>query len=206
MGKIVSLIGMGCGPYTVTAEGMMAIVTSELIFGSKRMTELLPADTEAKVVNEHDTKHLKELIGEADAMRIAVLYSGDVGLYSGAVALSQSLQEADIEVNMIPGISVVSYFAARIGAKWDEFNVVSSHGRVPDLEAELKYKKPLFILTAGDSDARDICKKLCEMGYDDNHIIIGERLGYPDERIRRIEVSEAQETDIDKLNVMLLEI
>ena len=199
MGKKAALIGMGCGPYTVTAEGMMAIEKADLICGSKRMLELLP-DTDARLVEEYHTDRLFQVIMESGEEFIAVLYSGDTGLYSGAVELYACLKENGVDAFLISGVSVVSYFASRIGRSWETFNIVSCHGRKLDIFKELKKDRPLFVYTSDEKDVKSICKKL--LGY---RVTIGERLGYEDERIISITSDEAGDIAIDRLNVMLIE-
>ena len=53
--------------------------------------------------------------------------SGDIGFYSGAKKLEAALlhSEIDCTVELIPGISSVVYFAAKLGVSWDDAKIVS---------------------------------------------------------------------------------
>ena len=204
MDKKVALVGMGCGAYTVTAEGMIAIEKADLICGSKRMLELLP-DTDARLIEEYRTSALSEILPDAPEENIVVMYSGDVSLYSGAGELFSILRERGIDVYMIPGVSVVSYFAARTGKALENVNVVSCHGRRFDLSTELKKCQPLFVYTSNRDDVMRICGQLCDMGKGSYTVMVGEHLGYDDERITSYMADQLGDVEIDQLNVMYIE-
>lgn len=194
----VTLIGMGCGPRTVTAEGMKAIEEAGLIIGSKRMLALLPDTVDGERVCEHRSEAQSLIIFEASAEKIAVLYSGDTGLYSGAPALYDMLTLQGMEVVLIPGISVVSYFAARLGRAWSDWEIISCHGRGGDVFASWDKRRPLFILTSDGDEALLLCRRAAGLCCT---VTIGERLGYDDEKISVYRGSAVP----DRLNVLLVE-
>ena len=60
----------------------------------------------------------------------AVLMSGDTGFYSGTKKLVSLLEEeTDWEIEVIPGISSLQYFCAKIKVSWEDAKVLSLHGR-----------------------------------------------------------------------------
>ena len=204
MSKSVWLIGMGCGPYTVTAAGMMAIESVKLIIGSERMLTLVPK-SDARLVAKIHAKDIFDVIKEASETDIAVIFSGDIGFYSGATKLYEYLKtEDDIEVAMIPGVSVVQYFAARLGMPWQDMKLVSSHGLTIDPVSEVSGAQEVFFLTESGENLREIAKKLSEGGYGSNQAFIGEKLGYEDEKISSLSVDEATGYEADDLNVLLV--
>ena len=78
------------------------------------------------------TEEILSLIRQQREQRcIGVLLSGDTGFYSGAKKLARRLEEAPdlYDVEVIPGISSVSYLAARLCTSWEDAAIVSLHGR-----------------------------------------------------------------------------
>ena len=205
MSKKVFLIGMGCGPLGVTAAGMIAIENSDLVIGSERMTELLP-EVSARVEVAIHSEEIYQIISEAKEESIAVLYSGDVGFYSGAQSLYDMLTDGgdECQVELIAGVSVLSYLAARLAIDWQNIRVISAHGRECDpVKYAFSGKKTLF-LTSSEEGLHEICSKLCEAGFENKRVIVAERLGYEDENIIYCLVSEARDMPLDDLNVLLV--
>ena len=86
------------------------------------------------------------------------------------------LQKEGIKADVIPGISSVQYFAARLGRPWQDWNLCSVHGKEIDLQTELKKGKPLFLLTGGGESIRNICAELTGQGLGDTPVYVGEAL------------------------------
>ena len=68
--------------------------------------------------------------------KLAVLYSGDTGFYSGASGLAETLRERqkagkdqEIQLEILPGISTVSYLASKLQIPWQDLELESLHGR-----------------------------------------------------------------------------
>ena len=205
MQKQIVLIGMGCGPLGVTAAGMIAIENADLVMGSPRMIELLP-EVSARVVIEMHSDRMYEVIRDAEEEKIAVLFSGDVGFYSGAESLYEMLLEAEEEyrVELIPGVSVLQYLASKLGISWQDIKVISAHGRECDPVKHAFSGKKVLFLTSDAEGLHDICAKLCEASFENKRVIVAERLGYEDETITYCLVSEARDMPLDDLNVLLV--
>ncbi|MCR5099702.1 MAG: precorrin-6y C5,15-methyltransferase (decarboxylating) subunit CbiE [Lachnospiraceae bacterium] len=205
MKKHITLIGMGCGPLGVTAAGMIAIENAQLIIGSERMIEILP-EVSARVVTELHTHEIYQVISEASEEKIAVLFSGDVGFYSGAEKLYEMLLDGDEDhkVDLIAGVSVLQYLAARLGLSWQDIKVISAHGRdIDPVKYAFTGKKVLF-LTSSAEGLHEICAKLCDASFENKRVVVAERLGYEDENIIYCLVSEARDMPVDDLNVLLV--
>jgi len=135
---------------------------------------------------------LRSLVGSEMCIRdryknIAIMLSGDTGFYSGAGRLYEKLQElAGYNIDIIPGISSVAYFAARLKINWQDIKLLSLHGRMQNVIAAIKSNEKTFILLGmKDSVAglADICIKYgfkelvfhigCNFGYSGEEIISG---------------------------------
>lgn len=198
--KNIVIAGIGLGnPETATLQVINAINAAEVIIGAERMIEPFAADGK-KLIKEYHAGRIAEIIKNETAENIAVLVSGDPGLYSGAPAIADALAEYDPRV--LPGISSLSYMCSAVGVAWNDAEVVSAHGRSINIVSEVRRNKKTFVLT--DGNISRLLETLCEYGYGMLPVYIGERLSYPEEKIVQGTVSELSESSYDKLAVMLV--
>jgi len=134
---------------------------------------------------------------------MAVLFSGDTGFFSGAQPLAQLLE--GYEVAILPGISSLSYFCAKIQIPWQNVKIVSAHGRDHNAIGEVMANRQTFILTGGTNSPSDIIRGLCERGLSDARITVGSRLSYEDESIVKGSAQEFLGIDFPSLTVMLVD-
>lgn len=199
----VCLIGVGMGnPDTLTIGAKRVIDQSEVLIGAKRMLEPF-ADAQCEklaLINSDD-------IAQAIAQRAgrcslaSVLLSGDVGFYSGATALYGKL--GDYELEVIPGISSLVYFCAKLRTPWQDAKLVSAHGREHDAVGAIQSHEKTFCITGGATKVEHICAQLAERGLGDVRVAAGERLSYADERIVKGSASELSKLAFANLSVML---
>lgn len=229
----VALIGAGMGTVDgMTGEARKRVAQSQAVFGAERLLNSFSSLCEGKkAVPAYRTdvivQWLKEHLDVTDAV---VLYSGDVGFYSGAAgffalredsaerkdaemcenACEQTMQEKgkkegrSLQVDVIPGISSLVYFCAKCRVSWETVRTVSFHGRESDLEELIKSKETCFLLLDRHHTPDVICRKLCEMGAEDIFVSAGENLSYPNERILSKKAKEMAEERFEGLSVMLL--
>ena len=114
----------------------------------------------------------------------AVLYSGDTGFYSGAAKLLPLLRAMGYSVRVLPGLSSVQLLAAAVGRPWQDWKLVSAHGRACDPVAEVLSHPQVFFLTGGGDTPATLCAKLTAAGLGAAHALVGENLGTPAEAIR----------------------
>lgn len=128
-----------------------------------------------------------------ETIRVAVLFSGDSGFYSGAqklydVLCEMSEENPNLSVRILPGISSVSALSARTGYSWQDARIFSTHG-VPENEwrpmlcEAVRHTKKTFVLTSGDEDVRNIGRVLCESGLGCVRVFTGFQLSYEEEKI-----------------------
>ena len=204
--RTVYLVGIGLGdPDTRTIEAVKAIERSELLIGAARMLEPY-ADRPCEKLALIRSDDIADALRASDAQYASVLFSGDVGFYSGATALSQKLRDVEgLTVRAVPGISSVVCLCARLLTPWQDVHLVSAHGRECDPVAEVREHAKTFMLTGGKTKARDVCDMLVQAGLDDVTVHVGERLSYEDERIVHGSAAELSQQDFLDLAVMLVE-
>ncbi len=202
--KKVYLVGIGMGSEgTRTLDMTRAIREADCLIGARRM--LASVDCAGKRVYEAfaPTEVARIIREEAQCRRFAVLLSGDTGFFSGAKNLLAALEGVEAEV--LPGISSLQYFAARLGRSWEEVRAVSLHGRDCDLEREARENPSLFVLLGGEGGANKALCRLRDAGLGSLYAAVGEKLGYPEERISRGTVDELIGQEYDSLSVLMLD-
>ena len=201
--KRVSLVGVGMGGMETRTMGMeRAVREAECLIGAKRMLECVDCvgrQTFAAVA----AKDVARIIRESCYQRFAVLLSGDVGFYSGAKSLTAELTDVDLEV--LPGIGSLQYFCARLRRPWEDVRAISLHGRDCDLVREVERHSAVFVLVGGENGAADALGRLRDAGMGRLTAHVGERLGYPEERITDGMVDSLADEHWDPLSVLLIE-
>lgn len=188
-GREIALTGMGMGSRgTLTIDGFEALEKAELVIGTERLLETagIIVDMEHKeIYNAYDAGLIYKYIKEhPQYTKITIMLSGDTGFYSGAKKLGEVLSGLPgYNLKIIPGISSVAYFAAKLKMDWQDIKLISLHGRIQNVIAAIKnYKKTFVLLGAKDSVAwlAGICIKY---GLFDVTFHIGHNLGYSDEEV-----------------------
>ncbi len=214
-GRRIYLVGVGMGAIgTLTLAGRDAIAASALVIGAPRILAAAAdaglIDVDATRIEAVRTDEIVRLLTETDATRASVLFSGDIGFYSGATLLEQRLSalvesgELSAEVQAIPGISSLSYLCARLGVPWQDAYVVSLHGRLGNPVGVVQTHEKTFFLTGGATKAQDVCRDLAGAGLGHVRVCAGERLSYPDERLVRGTAAELATMAFDDLAVLLV--
>lgn len=163
----VSLIGIGTGGVKeMTERAKEEILASDCLIGASRMLESAACFLEQKkdikwrdMLSEYRWDFIFSYVKEhEECSRTAVLFSGDIGFYSGAKKLEAALlhSEIDCTVELIPGISSVVYFAAKLGVSWDDAKIVSLHGNETLFIQTVDTNRKTFFLLGG-KDAENDC-------------------------------------------------
>jgi len=195
------MIGIGMGdPDGMTMEAAEACRNADVVIGPKRMTDAAGAKN---ALNEFRPEKVIQYIREhPEYENIALVFSGDIGFYSGA---KKMIENADPEWNIIPicGISSVVYLCGKLMIPWQDAHLMSAHGLEVNTVGEIRRNKKVFSLLSRGSDINALCKKLISYDMERIELIVGEKLGYPDERITRGHPKELLEKGFDDLSVIL---
>ncbi len=203
------IVGAGPGNTSgLTIEGAEAVRNSDILFGAGRLID--PFD--------HPEKHNAYLAGDiADILKerinngkgrgsgrinAAVLFSGDIGFYSGASGFEEKIKEylgemknVTPEFTRFPGISSVSAFAAKLAVDHTDALILSLHKKNTESDYESAAEKiacsaKTFVLLSGGYDISLLAMKLLDRQADIT-IYLGERLSYKDESIVKLTPAEA---------------
>lgn len=200
----VSLVGVGPGGADgMTAEAAKALAAADCVIGAARMLEAAARPGQERleaVAPEAIAACIRE---KRACRRFAVALSGDTGFFSGAKRLTPLL--ADCEVEILPGVSSMQALCARLGTSYEDVAPVSLHGRRRDIVPDVRQNKRVFALVGGADGAANLCRSLADAGLGGVSVSVGERLGYPEERITRGCARELAERSFDALSAALIE-
>lgn len=188
---IVSLIGIGMDGYRyITLEGKEAIDKADHILGAGRMIEAYVNTHHTEAIYTADRiipflNYLKD--SDKDTERVAILFSGDTGIYSGASKLYNELAKWGKckKISIIPGISSFSAFAAILGRQYTGVRLESLHGKSDDVNVVNRIKgylaagEELYILMSGKDDFTILSKIIPSV----RRLDVGYNLSYPDQKI-----------------------
>lgn len=217
--KKIYLVGIGMGNVeTLTEQGRKAIEASELLIGAERMVNAFPEHQGDICHAVSPSKIMESILAHPEHSTVAVIFSGDVGFFSGAKKLNEAIEESKAvaglqqdanpwsgyETEYIPGISSLQYFSAKLKLSWEDTKVVSLHGREDNIMGAVRNNTKVFFLTGGDYSVQRVCRILSDNGLEDADVCAGERLSYPDERIVRGTAETLAGEEFDPLAVMLV--
>lgn len=204
--RIVTLIGIGMGsPEGMTIEASKAIEEAEVLIGAKRMLEAA-GETKKPTYMDYDARRIADFLKEhPEYSRAAVLLSGDIGFYSGAKNLYDALSGIGCEIRTLCGISSVVYFCGKLHLAWEDVCLKSAHGRLANLVGAVATHEKTFAILSAANSVGDLCRELQEYGLSHVRVHIGERLGYPKERITSGTPDQMEQGTYDGLCVALIE-
>ncbi len=201
----VYIIGIGPG----TEDYLLPIARKEIkesdcLIGGERVLKLFRNLHKEEVPLKG---HFEEIIPFIEKYRkekrIAVLVSGDPGIYSFLGRISQVLRKEEYVV--IPGISAIQIAFAKIGEGWEDAKIFSFHGRkIENFVVEVKTSKKIFLFTDSYFPPEKIAAYLLENGIENRRAIVLEGLTYPNERIVDTDLKQLSEMGEFGLCVMII--
>lgn len=230
-GKIL-IVGCGPGsPEYLTGAARQAVARADVLVGSQRLLEMFPEaveqprtdapmrSTEYSVLSTQYSdasptrRHVT--IGadvvpaiatiadlHASGLTVAVLVSGDPGLYSLGAQIVRRFGRDCCEV--IPGVSSVQVAFARLGLDWADARIVSAHGRTPSLPPQQMRALTKVAILAGTRDALEWSAEAARALCDSHDIYLCENLTLESERVARLTPEELESVGAASLSIILL--
>ena len=203
----INLVGIGLGnPELLTKAACNAISKSDIVIGAKRIVDSIRSDfVGKKFFLEYNTEKIADIINSNTGSEIAVIFSGDISLFSGGSKLFERLKAfKNCKINTFPGISSLSYICAKTNIDISKVKILSFHGKDELLYHNIDSNEYTFIITSKGEGAKEICRKLIIFGFFDLDVTIGENLSYDDERITTAKPGDFLDMDISDLNCMII--
>lgn len=188
----IYLTGMGPGSAAcVTEEVWKCLRDSDCLIGSERILHITaeagcPELSSKPSFTSYKKEEITAFLRRNHYKRAAILYSGDIGFYSGARGMKEYLQKniPGCIVKTVSGISSCVYFMNRLQLPWQDAKLVSIHGQKKDLIPIISCNEKVCVLLGDKTDVSGICRRLQQLAMNNIRITVGERLSYKDERIR----------------------
>ena len=203
----INLVGIGLGnPELLTKAACNAISKSDIVIGAKRIVDSIRSDfVGKKFFLEYNTEKIADIINSNTGSEIAVIFSGDISLFSGGSKLFERLKAfKNCKINTFPGISSLSYLCAKTNIDISKVKILSFHGKDELLYHNIDSSEYTFIITSNGERAKEICRKLISFGFFDLDITLGENLSYVNERITTAKPGDFLDMDISDLNCMII--
>lgn len=202
--KKITLAGIGMGNVgTQTRELGAALEAADCVIGAQRMLDAVDCKNKLRYVSISTAEIAQFIRTCGTCRRFLVVFSGDTGFYSGARALCAAMEDFHLEV--LPGIGSLQYFCARLGRGWEDVRCVSLHGRNCDLVYEVRNHAAVFAIVGGRDGAQKALLQLCAEQMGHLQASVGERMGYPGEKISKDSVENLAKNSYDALSVLLIE-
>lgn len=184
--RTLYLIGAGPGSRELlTGEALKCLDRADCIIGAGRILEIcrgIKGLEQKPMLQSYKKEEIAAFLRSRPAYKHAALvFSGDIGFYSGANGLQELLPE--FETMRVSGISSAAYFLNKIGVGREELLMVSCHGQRRNLVSLLLQKGSLFTLLGRGREINAFCETLLDLGLQQAQLTVGQRLSYPDERI-----------------------
>jgi precorrin-6B C5,15-methyltransferase / cobalt-precorrin-6B C5,C15-methyltransferase len=204
---VVTVTGLGAGGWPdLSGTTKSALVAAEVVFGSARQLDLLPAEVTAERM-VWPSPLLPALPGLLDAARgraVCVLASGDP-MFHGIGATLVRLLGAD-RVRVLPHPSSAALAAARLGWPLAAIDVASLvTGEVAALRRLLNPGRRILVLSRDAATPAEVTALLTAAGYGDAVVTVLEQLGGPGERLVTATAGAWREPAGDPLNVIAID-
>ncbi len=201
--RAVTILGIGPGgERELTGRARDALRRCDAVIGAKNVWKTL--SIQKPRYDAYLPEDVRALLAEhPEIRRAAIVMRGDIGFYSGAGKLDETLR--DFTVSRIPGIPSPVYFASALGIGWENVRLMSLHGRNANIVRAVDTNRKVMALTGGENTVSAVCGKLCEFGFGALPVTVGERLSFPEETITRLTAEEARSRTFDTLSILLIE-
>lgn len=199
----IHIIGIGPGDKAfLTEQAKAAIDGSDAVIGAASVCQAL--NVGVPMYHEYRAERIAALLREHPSIRkAAIVMRGDIGFFSGAKNLIAILGKEN--VSLIPGISSVVLFAARLGVSLEDAAFVSLHGRKDALMRRVATCRKVFVLTDSQNTPTEVINRLCRYDLGGVRVAVGERLSYREECITNATAEELKEQIFDAFSVLYIE-
>ena len=210
----IYLIGMGPGGADcLTEEARDCLLSLDAAAGAERTLALYReiggnAAEDCCFVSFRTAEllHFLETLPDS-CRRVGFLFTGALSVYSGATALASALEAAGVPeaaLHFVSGLSSLDYFLDRLGERREAAAVLSLHGRDGSVLPLLPKAGKLLCLLGGREQLGAIARELLDFGLSETEMVLGSRLSYSDERIRRGKPADFLDEEADPLSLLYL--
>ena len=179
----VYIIGIGPGkPEFLLPVSKNIIKSCDIIIAGSRLIPFIPNGKKIISLDGKYKECLDFIQKNVLTKRIAVLVSGDPGIFSFSKKITQILDPSKYKI--IPGISSLQLACARIGLSWDDLSIISVHGKsLRGLAGKCEVNKKTIIFCDNKNTPARIAKYLTKRIKGRVLAVAFGNLSLPDEEI-----------------------
>ena len=186
------IIGIGPGsPDYILPAARNKLNQADTIIGARRVLQSVKSviSEGKKFLPLNDFNDLIDYLNKNNSSEnIVIAVSGDTGFYSLLDYISSHIKT---DFNVVPGISSLQYFYAKLKRNYKDVSWVSLHGQDCSYLNLVKEGKEVFLLLDHKHSPSLIARELLTAGVTGVSIYVGENLSYPEERITKMSLDEA---------------
>lgn len=200
----ITIVGCGPGsPEHVTPVAIAAAEKADLLIGAERLVRLFsPRTTQSVVVNSTVEQALDAIEQRPDCKNVAVLVTGDPGIFSLAKLVIERFGSEQCRV--IPGISSIQAAFARLGLDWADAKIISAHKEDPDPDDSLLRLDKVAVLLGREGSLQWVYDHIVENAPADRRIFVFENLTLDDESVREARREELRDLHVSSRTVVLI--
>ncbi len=216
--RCLTIAGMGPGSRMErTRKVQRALEQAEILFGAETVLKALSDLPTPKEAVYRAEEIAAWLCAHPKIRRAVAVYAGDIGFYSGASGLQKKMQTllsgngeqgGTWTVQVLNGISSVSYLAGRLGICWQNAALLSAHGRRCNVIGHVRTHGCCFLLLSGVSQLRQIGAGLEQASacgiLGTLRIYVGYQLSCPEEKIWQATTEELQRLEAEGLYTLCI--
>jgi cobalt-precorrin-7 (C5)-methyltransferase len=197
---------VGCGPGSpeyVTPAAIAAVEKADLIIGTERLVRLFQSKPrQCVVVNSTVEQALNAIEQRPDCKNVAVLVTGDPGIFSLARLVIERFGREQCRV--VPGISSIQEAFARLGLDWADAKILSAHKEDPAPDDSLLRSDKIAVLLGRARSLRWVADHIMENAPADRRIFVFENLTLDDESVREARREELRDLPVSSRTVVLI--
>lgn len=203
--QIVSLIGTGMCADQLTLEADRTLKSCDVIIGAGRMLQMAEHYHKPTFCSYNYPAITDYMLSHPEYQHFAVLFSGDIGFYSGAASLRRCLEGQPFKIEAFSGISSPIHFLNTIGKTWSDVHLISCHGQTASVISHVRRHAKTLALLGKPDDAANISQKMIDYGLSNVRLYIGADLKQPDEQIISGSPADFLEQTFSALSLIYIE-
>ncbi len=202
---MIRVVGLGLeGLASASPRGRRLLAAAEVIVGAERHLAMAGGCPGRRVRWDGVPAHLDGLIAGHEATSTVVLASGDPNLFGIGATLVERLGAGSVDIE--PSVSSLQLALARARVPVAGTALVSAHGRsLAAAAGQAATCRRAAILTDPEHGPAAVALALRRAGVEpDARLVVCERLGGPDERVREGTLVDPPDGPFDALSVVVL--
>lgn len=201
-----SITIVGCGPGSV--DYLMpiaheAVAKAQIVVGAQRLLRLFPdSAAERIIVTGHIADALDQIRLAAEDKSVAVLVSGDPGLFSLSKSVISKFGRDRCKV--IAAVSSMQVAFARAGLTWENAKIISAHHKLPQVQ-ELNFEGfSKVAILAGHKDIKRWLAELVNNLKHDVSVFVFENLTLENETVQNINPEQLDQMAFCSRTIILI--